>query len=53
MCEAGRGRRYVGNARGNRLEGETLEGLLSRLVVADWNAASAAMPVSRDGTRGR
>ena len=28
MCEAGRGRRYVGNARESRLEGETLEGLL-------------------------
>ena len=52
MSEEARGRNCAGNERGNRLGDETLVGWLFDPAAVNWNGASAATLVSRDGSRG-
>ena len=53
MSEEARGRSCAGNERGSRQGDETLVGWLLHPAVVNWNGASAATLVSRDGSRGR
>jgi hypothetical protein len=52
MCEEGWGRRCADNERGIRQGDETLMELQLLPAAVDWDAASVATRLWRDGSRG-